>query len=222
MAAKASPSFDGRASAPRRARPRCSRPFAEPRSVAGYFIAQTKRSKKRSSGQAHPATSARPRRRLSCDRSTTRRLHRRPEREAGGWRDLEAPRALLRTLPRAEMGARYVALPQGRQEHRTGYASEKSGAKWARDAGDGRENCLISGDVKPTRSREDQTRQGQGTVVDGPFTEAKEIIAGFTMFAPRQPKRSSGAPLLARSHGRHRHRQGEIEVRRVSRPMRAQ
>jgi hypothetical protein len=108
--------------------------------------------------------------------------------QAGGWRDqeLEARKELETKAPGAEKGARWVSFLKADKNTEAEMAPsnqllEEMGALMGEMQAKG---VLITGEgLRASKhSAKVRIRDKKISVIDGPFAEAKELIAGFSMF----------------------------------------
>jgi hypothetical protein len=67
--------------------------------------------------------------------------------------------------------------------------------------------------VEPTGQRQERGREGKRTLIDGPFTETKELLAGYTLIQTRTREEAfEWARRFPAPMGQH---EGEIEVRQL-------
>jgi hypothetical protein len=106
--------------------------------------------------------------------------------QAGGWREKELAARQAPPAPGPEKGARYIGFLKANKHTESGMMpSEKVLQEMGALMQDMTERgILISGEgLKPTaQGAKIKLSKSKRTVVDGPFTEAKEIVAGFMMY----------------------------------------
>jgi hypothetical protein len=80
-------------------------------------------------------------------------------------------------------------------------------------------SMLDAGGLYPTaQSTEIRVAAGRLTVTDGPFTEVKEVVGGYSIIEARSPEEAvAGARRVAELHQEHWPEwEGSIEVRRIT------
>lgn len=198
-------------------------PFAEAKeAVAGYFLLQTK-----SLQEAIEWA-----KRIPLDDSGEGELELRPlyeledfpvdpQEQPGGWRDQEVELRAQPKVPGPEQGHRYISfLKADKFTEGKGEPNEKTLSEMGaliQEMND--KNVLISGEgLKPSsESVKLKLSKDKRLVLDGPFTEAKEIIAGFSLFrAKTKAEAIEWARRCLQIHVEGTGAEsGEIEVRRV-------
>jgi len=144
-----------------------------------------------------------------------------PAEQPGGWRDqeLEARKAL--PVPGPEKGHRYMYLLKADKNTESKMMpSEKLLQEMGTLIGEMIEKgVLIAGEGLTPTSEGAKVRVsgGKRTVLDGPFTETKEIIAGFTLY--RAKTKEEAIEWARRTLQIHMEgtgiESGEVEVRRI-------
>ena len=144
-----------------------------------------------------------------------------PAEQPDGWREKEMEARESLQVPGPEKGHRWISFIKADKNTESGMMpSEKllqeMGALMQEMAEKG---VMISGEgLKPSKdSAKIKLGKGKATVIDGPFTEAKELIAGFSMF--RAKTKAEAVEWARRCLQIHVDGtgidHGEIEVRRV-------
>jgi len=148
-----------------------------------------------------------------------------PEETKGGWRDKEAEARdpgtqAMKAPPRKPGTRRFMVLLKSDKVTESGtLPSQKTiAAMGALMDGYAKSGAILGGEgLKPSRAGVRVKYEGtKRTVIDGPFTESKELIAGYTML---QAKTIQEAIEFARGwldvHAQTGIGDGEIEIRRV-------
>jgi hypothetical protein len=145
-----------------------------------------------------------------------------PAEQPGGWREQEIAARQEPKVPGPDKGARWISflkadkntetpnmMPSEKLLQEMGALVQEMTEKGLMIAGEG---------LKPSReSAKVRIKKGKRTVIDGPFTEAKELIAGFSMY--RAKTKAEAVEWARRCLQIHMDGTGidtgEIEVRRV-------
>jgi hypothetical protein len=144
-----------------------------------------------------------------------------PSEHEGGWREKEIAARRAPPAPGPEQGARYVSfLKADKNTESSMMPSEKLLQEMGALIQEMTERgILISGEgLKPTSDgAKVKLGKEKRTVIDGPFSEAKELIAGFSMY--RAKTKAEAIEWARRTLQIHVEgtgiESGEIEVRRV-------
>ncbi len=144
-----------------------------------------------------------------------------PAEQAGGWRDQEIEARQAPKEPGPEKGARYIFfLKADANTESKMMPSEKLLQEMGALIGEMTDKgVLIAGEgLKPTSEGvKVRVSGGKRTVIDGPFTETKEIVAGFTLY--RAQTKEEAIEWARRTLRIHMDGtgidSGEVEVRRI-------